>query len=61
MPLLKFVAGQSVGKSHLQQLFKLLKLAKDKDLNKLIFKDLVLAMPDMVKKTKEIKELAEKA
>ena len=55
------VTGESFEKSHWQQLFKLLKLPKDKDLNKLIFKDLVLAMPDMVKKTKEIKELAEKA
>jgi hypothetical protein len=59
--LLKLCTGESFEKEHWKKLFSILKLNKDLTLEKLIFKNLVLCIETMVKKSREIKELSEKA
>jgi dynein heavy chain 2 len=60
-PLIKLCTGESFEKEHWKKLFTILKLSKDVSLDTLKFKDLVEAIPVMVKKAKEIKELGDKA
>lgn len=60
-PLIKLCTGESFEREHWKRLFTILKFSKDVTLEKLLFKDLVEAIPVMIKKSKEIKELCEKA
>jgi dynein heavy chain 2 len=60
-PLLKLCTGEAFEREHWKRLFTILKLQKDASLDTLKFKDLVEAIPVMVKKAKEIKELSDKA
>jgi hypothetical protein len=58
---LKLCTGESFEKEHWKKLFSILKVQKDKQLETLNFKDLIESFPNMIKKSKEIKELSEKA
>lgn len=60
-PLLKLCTGESFEKEHWKKLFTLLKFSKDVTLDNMKFKDLVEAIPVMLKRAKEIKELGDKA
>ena len=60
-PLLKLCTGESFEKEHWKRLFTILKMQKDISLDTLKFGDLVDAIPVMIKKAKEIKELSDKA
>jgi dynein heavy chain 2 len=60
-PLLKLCTGESFEKEHWKRLFTILKLSKDTTLDNLKFGELVLSIPTMIKKSKEIKELSDKA
>jgi len=53
--------GESFEKEHWRKLFNILALPKDVTLDTLKFGHLVDAVPIMLKKVKEIKELADKA
>lgn len=60
-PLIKLCTGESFEKEHWKKLFIILKIDKDLTVDKLKFKHLIDSIPVMVKKSKEIKELCDKA
>lgn len=60
-PLIKLCTGESFEKEHWKRLFTILKFSKDVTLDNMRFKELVDAIPVMLKKVKEIKELSDKA
>ena len=53
--------GESFEKEHWRRLFTILQLPKDVTVDNLRFGHLTDAVPTMLKKAKEIKELADKA
>jgi hypothetical protein len=60
-PLIKLCTGESFEKEHWKKLFNILKLTQDTSIDKLLFKDLTESIPVMIKKSKEIKDLCDKA
>lgn len=60
-PLFKLCTGESFEKEHWRRLFNILQFDKDVTLDNLTFGHFVENVPIMLKKTKDIKELADKA
>jgi len=60
-PLIKLCTGESFEKEHWRKLISILALPKDVTFDKMKFGHLVDAVPTMIKKQKDIKELADKA
>lgn len=60
-PLIKMCTGESFEKEHWRRLITILALPKEVTLDNLKFGHLVDAVPVMLKKAKDIKELADKA
>jgi dynein heavy chain 2 len=60
-PLFKLCVGESFEREHWRRLISLLDMPKDATLDNMKFKHLVDAVPLMLKKSKEIKELSDKA
>lgn len=60
-PLFKLCTGESFEKEHWRRLFHILGFPKDVTLDNLLFGHFVDNVQTMLKKTKEIKELADKA
>lgn len=60
-PLFKMCTGESFEKEHWRKMFQILGLPKEVTLDNLKFGHLTDAVPTMLKKAKDIKELADKA
>ena len=60
-PLIKMCTGESFEKEHWRRLITILALPKEVTLDNMKFGHLVDAVPVMLKKAKDIKELADKA
>ena len=60
-PLIKMCTGESFEKEHWRRLITILALPKEVTLDNMKFGHLVDAVPMMLKKAKDIKELADKA
>jgi len=60
-PLIKMCTGESFEKEHWRRLMTILAFPKEVTLDNMRFGHLVDAVPIMLKKAKEIKELADKA
>ena len=60
-PLIKLCVGESFEKEHWKRLITMLDMPKEVTLDNMKFKHLLDAVPIMIKKTKEIKELSDKA
>ena len=60
-PLIKLCVGESFEKEHWKRLITLLDMPKEVTLDNMKFKHLLDAVPIMIKKSKDIKELSDKA
>lgn len=60
-PLIKLCVGESFEREHWRRLITLLEMPKEITLDNMKFKHLVDAVPVMIKRSKDIKELSEKA
>jgi hypothetical protein len=60
-PLLKLCVGESFEREHWRRLISMLEMPKEVTLDNMKFKHLVDAVPLILKKSKEIKELSDKA
>jgi len=60
-PILKLCTGESFEKEHWRRLFNILKIGKEVTIDNMKFQHLIDAIPVMIKKGKEIKELSDKA
>ncbi len=60
-PLIKLCVGESFEREHWKRLITLLDMPKEVTLDNMKFKHLIDSVPMMLKKSKDIKELADKA
>lgn len=60
-PLIKLCTGESFEKEHWRKLITLLKMPKEVTMDNMTFGNLLTSVPEMLKKNKEMKELADKA
>ena len=60
-PLIKLCTGESFEKEHWRRLITLLQMPRETTFDNMRFEHLIEAIPTMIKKKKEIKELAERA
>ncbi len=60
-PLIKLCVGESFEREHWRKLITMLDMPKEVTLDNMKFKHLVDAVPHMLKKSKDIKELSDKA
>lgn len=60
-PLIKLCVGESFEREHWKKLFTLLDMPKEVTLDNMKFKHIIDAVPLIIKKSKDIKELSDKA
>ena len=60
-PLIKLCVGESFEREHWRRLIQMLDMPKEVTLDNMKFKHLVDSVPVMLKRSKEIKELSDKA
>ena len=60
-PLIKLCTGESFEREHWRRLITLLDMPKEVTFDNMKFKHLVDSVPSMIKRSKDIKELSDKA
>jgi dynein heavy chain 2 len=60
-PMIKLCTGEAFEKEHWRRLLSILNVPKDVNFDNLKFQNLVDSIPNMLKKSKEIKELSDRA
>lgn len=60
-PLIKLCVGESYEREHWRRLITMLEMPKEVTLDNMKFKHLLDAVPAMIKRAKEVKELSDKA